>query len=207
MKVLLLNGSPNEKGCTWRALKEAANTLQAEGIDTEIFWIGKKPVRGCIGCGGCAKNNSRCVFSDDPVNEVLDKMESSDALIVGSPVYFASPNGALVALLDRMFMAGGSFRLKPAAAVTSARRAGTTATVEVMNKYFLMSEMPVVSANYCNMVHGHSAEEVEQDLEGLQIMRTLGRNMAWMLRCIEAGRQADAPLPAPETKIKTSYIR
>ncbi len=207
MKVLLLNGSPNEKGCTWRALKEVSDTLQAEGIDTEIFWIGKKAVAGCIGCGGCAKNHGRCVFSNDPVNEVLDKMEGSDGLIVGSPVYFASPNGALVALLDRMFMAGGCFRMKPAAAVTSARRAGTTATLEVMNKYFLMSEMPVVSANYCNMVHGHSADEVEKDLEGLQIMRTLGRNMAWMLKCMDAGKKAGIVLPQAEAKVKTSYIR
>ena len=134
MKVLLINGSPNEKGCTWRALKEVADTLEKEGVESEILHIGKKPIGGCIGCGGCSKNNGRCVFNNDPVNEVLDKMETADGLIVGSPVYFASPNGALISLMDRIFMAGGNFRFKPAACVTSARRGGTTSTLEVMNR-------------------------------------------------------------------------
>ncbi len=207
MKVLLINGSPNEKGCTWRALKEVADTLEKEGVESEILHIGKKPIGGCIGCGGCSKNNGRCVFNNDPVNEVLDKMETADGLIVGSPVYFASPNGALISLMDRIFMAGGNFRFKPAACVTSARRGGTTATLEVMNKYFLMSEMPIVSANYCNMVHGHETAEVEKDEEGLQIMRTLGRNMAFMLKCLKAGADAGVAKPEKEAKIKTSYIR
>lgn len=210
MKVLLINGSPNEKGCTWRALMEVSNTLQAEGIDTEMVRLGNVPVASCAGCGGCWKNNNRCVQGDAGgalVNEFLDKMETSDGMIVGSPVHFASPSGALIALMDRVFMTGADFRFKPAAAVTSARRAGTTATLEVMNKYFLMSGMPVVPANYCNMVHGHLPEEVEQDLEGLQIMRTLGKNMAYMLKCFDTAEKQKVLKPKKEAKVKTSYIR
>lgn len=208
MKVLLINGSPNEKGCSWRALTEVSDTLREEGIDTEIFHLGKMPIAGCTGCGGCRENHNRCVLEDaEVVNEVLDKMEVSDGMIVGSPVYFASPNGALIALLDRVFMAGADFEFKPAAAVTSARRAGTTATLEVMNKYFLMSGMPVVPSNYCNMVHGHLLEEAEQDLEGLQTMRTLAGNMAYMLKCFDAGKRQNVAKPKKEAKVKTSYIR
>ncbi|WP_419024586.1 flavodoxin family protein [Emergencia sp.] len=208
MKVLLVNGSPNEKGCTWRALMEAAGTLKEEGIDTELLHLGKEPIAGCIGCGKCRSHDNRCVLEDTAiVNEVLDKMKDSDGMIVGSPVYFASPSGALIALMDRVFMAGADFEFKPAAAVTSARRAGTTATLEVMNKYFLMSGMPVVPANYCNMVHGHLPEEVEQDLEGLQTMRVLARNMAYMLKCLDAGEKQNITKPKKETKVKTSYIR
>lgn len=207
MKVLLINGSPNEKGCTYRALREVADTLEKNGIETEIVSIGKKAIGGCIGCGGCAKNNHRCVFHNDIANEIIDKFEKADGLVVGSPTYFMSPNGALTALLDRMFMTGVSCRMKPAAAVTSARRGGTTSTLDVLYKYFLMSEMPVVSSNYANMVHGHDPAEVEQDLEGLQTMRSVGSNMAWLLRSIEAGKKAGVQKPEKETKIKTSYIR
>ena len=182
MKVLLLNGSPHEKGCTYRALTEVAGALTKEGIETEIVHIGNQAVHGCIGCGKCAATG-RCVFKGDPVNAFLDKMEHADGLIVGSPVYYASANGSLYSFLDRLFYAGSCFA------------------------YFTISQMPVVSSQYWNMVHGNSPEDVEQDLEGLQIMRTLGKNMAWMLRCIEAGKAAGITTPEAEQKLKTNFIR
>lgn len=206
MKVLLLNGSPHEKGCTYRALYEVAETLEKEGIEAEIVHIGNQAVHGCIGCGKCSLAG-RCVFKGDPVNAFLDKMEQADGLVVGSPVYYASANGSLYSFLDRLFYAGNCFALKPAAAVASARRAGTTATLDTLNKYFTISQMPVVSSQYWNMVHGNSPEEVEQDLEGLQIMRTLGKNMAWLLKCIEAGKAAGVEIPEAEARAKTNFIR
>lgn len=206
MKVLLLNGSPHEKGCTYRALKEVSDSLQTEGIGSEIIHIGNQAIHGCIGCKKCA-HTGRCVFKGDPVNAVLDKMEGADGLIVGSPVYYASANGSLYSFLDRLFYAGSSFAYKPAAAVVSARRAGTTATLDTLNKYFTISQMPVVSSQYWNMVHGNSPEEVEQDLEGLQIMRTLGKNMAWLLKCLEAGKAAGISLPIQEEKVRTNFVR
>lgn len=206
MKVLLLNGSPHEKGCTYRALKEVAGTLIKEGIEAEIVHIGNQAVHGCIGCGKCSASG-RCVFKGDPVNAFLDKMEHADGLIVGSPVYYASANGSIYSFLDRLFYAGSCFAYKPAAAVVSARRAGTTAAVDSLNKYFTISQMPVVSSQYWNMVHGNSPEEVEQDYEGLQIMRTLGNNMAWLLKCLEAGKAAGVDLPKQEQKVKTNFIR
>ncbi len=207
MKVLLINGSPNEAGCTFTALSEAARILEEEGIETEMFQLGKKPIRGCIGCGGCV-NKGRCVFDDDAVNRAIEKAEGADGYIIGSPVYFASANGALIALLDRMFYAAGKcFVYKPAAAVVSARRAGTTASIDEINKYFSIRNMPVVSSKYWTMVHGNTPEEVKQDLEGMQIMRTLGRNMAWMLKCIEAGKKAGIDAPGAETPVKTNFIR
>ena len=204
MKVLLINGSPHEHGCTYTALREVARTLEEEGIATSIFQIGKKPVRGCIACGGCGKKG-RCVFDDDPANEMMRLMGEADGIVVGSPVYYAGPNGALCALLDRAFYAAGStFALKPAAAVVSARRSGTTAAFDRLNKYFTINRMPVVSSQYWNGVHGFTPEDVEQDREGLQTMRTLGRNMAWMLKSIAAG---GVPAPAPEPWIPTHFIR
>lgn len=205
MKVLLLNGSPHEKGCTHRALLEVAGALENEGIETEMVHIGNQAVHGCIGCGKCGETG-RCVFKGDPVNAFLDKMEQADGLVVGSPVYYASANGSLYSFLDRLFYAGGCFAYKPAAAVASARRAGTTATLDTLNKYFTISQMPVVSSQYWNMVHGNSPEEVEQDLEGLQIMRTLGKNMAWMLKCFEAGKAAGVALPEVEKRARTNFI-
>lgn len=207
MKVLLINGSPNNKGCTYTALSEIENELNKANIETEIFNIGNKPIRGCIACGKC--ENNRCIFNDDIVNTVLEKCESIDGLIVGSPVYYSSPNGAVISLLDRMFYAGGRlFKYKPAAAIVSARRAGTTAAFDVLNKYFTISSMPVVSSQYWNMVHGNNSEEVKKDLEGLQIMRTLGRNMAWLLKCIEAGKEKGINIPQPEEKRNvTNFIR
>ena len=208
MKVLLINGSPNEKGCTYTALSEVAGALEQEGIETEIFHIGKNPVRGCIGCGGCARNgNGRCVFDDDIANRILEKAEEADAYVIGSPVYFASANGALISLLDRIFYAGKCFAYKPAAAVVSARRGGTTASIDEINKYFSIRNMPLVSSKYWTMVHGNATEEVKQDLEGMQNMRTLGRNMAWLLKCLEAGKNAGISIPAAETPIKTNFIR
>ncbi len=208
MKVLLINGSPNENGCTYTALCEAAGALEREGIETEIFQMGKQPVRGCIGCGGCArKGDGRCVFGDDAVNRALEKAETADGYIIGSPVYFASANGSLIAMLDRMFYAGKCFSYKPAAAVVYARRAGTTASLDEIGKYFSIRNMPVVSSKYWTMVHGNTPEEVRQDLEGMQNMRVLGRNMAWLLKCLEAGKQAGIAIPEPETPVKTNFIR
>jgi multimeric flavodoxin WrbA len=205
MKVLMINGSPNEFGCTYTALSEVAGTLKKYDIAGEITWIGRKPIAGCLGCGGCV-DNRRCVLGGG-VNEMLGKMEYADALVVGSPVFFASPNGALIALMDRMFMAGGSFRTKPAAAIVSARRGGTTAAIDVLHKYFQISGMPVVSSNYYAIIHGHTPEETRQDAEGMQTMRILGDNMAWELTKTTAARESGLTPPEPEKKIKTSYIR
>ncbi|MDD3217711.1 MAG: flavodoxin family protein [Lachnospiraceae bacterium] len=209
MKVLLVNGSPHKNGCTFTALTEVASELEKAGIETEIFQMGSSNIRGCNGCGVCGRNqNGRCVHDDDAVNALLEKAETCDGFVVGSPVYYASPNGSLLALLDRAFYAGNSFAYKPAAAVVSARRAGTTASLEVLNKYFTISNMPVVSSKYWPMVHGNCAEEAKQDLEGMQIMRTLGRNMAWLLKSIEAGRKAGIELPQPEeVNQRTNFIR
>lgn len=181
MKTLLINGSPREAGCTYTALCEVAKALNKNGVETELFQLGRRPVRGCIACGGCAGKN-RCAFADDGVNAAIEKMEGADALVVGSPVYFASPNGALLSLLDRMFYAGDCFRHKPAAAVVSARRAGATASLDAIHKYFSIAQMPVVSSFYWPMVHGNTPDEVRKDLEGLQVLRMLGAEMAYLLR-------------------------
>lgn len=207
MKVLLINGSPNNNGCTYTALSEIEKELNKANIETEIFNIGNKPIRGCIACERCEDN--RCVFNDDIVNKVLEKCESADGLIVGSPVYYSSPNGAVISLLDRVFYAGSDvLKFKPAAAIVSARRAGTTASFDVLNKYFSISNMPIVSSQYWNMIHGNNAEEAKKDLEGLQIMRTLGRNMAWILNCIEAGKEKGIEIPRGiEERKSTNFIR
>jgi len=206
MKVLLINGSPNKNGCTYTALAEIEKELNKNNIETEIFQIGNKPIRGCTACGKCSGN--RCIFNDDVVNETLEKCENIDGFIVGSPVYYASANGAVVSLLDRMFYAGGSLlKYKPAAAIASARRAGTTTTLDILNKYFTISCMPIVSSQYWNMVHGNNPDEVKQDLEGLQIMRTLGKNMAWLLKCIESGKENGINIPEHEPRQRTNFIR
>ena len=205
MKVLLIKGSPRANGCTFTALSEVAKTLEECGIETEIAQIGNKAIRGCIGCGGC-KGKKRCVFNDDLTNEMIDKMEQADGLIIGSPVYFASPNGNLISMLDRFFYAGDCFAHKPAAAVVSARRAGTTVSLDDLNKYFGIRQMPVVSSTYWNMVHGNSPEDVMMDKEGLQTMRNLGRNMAWMLKCIESGKKEGILPPAAESGSRTNFI-
>ena len=208
MNVLLINGSPHEKGCTYTALSEIKKTLESENIEAEIFHIGTNPVRGCIGCGGCAKNNGKCVFNDDVVNEIIEKAKTSDAFVFGSPVHYAAPAGALCAVLDRVFYAGSSnFKYKPGAAIVSCRRSGTTAAVDCLNKYFTISNMPVVSSCYWNMVHGSKPEDVLKDEEGLQIMRGIGRNMAWLLKCIELGEKNGISHPVPEAKIRTNFIK
>ena len=206
MKVLLVNGSPHEKGCTYTALCEVGKTLEKHGIDTEILHLGTKPMPDCIACGTCSKTG-KCVF-DDAVNETVAKLDSYDGFIFGSPVYYAGACGRLTSFMDRLFY-GGAKKMcgKPAAAVVSCRRGGASAAFERINKYFLMSNMPVVPSQYWNQVHGSRAEDVLKDEEGLQTMRTLGENMAYMLKCIKAGEETGVKKPEYETKIRTSFIR
>ena len=208
MKVLMLNGSPHEKGCTYTALAEVAGELNQAGVETEIMHVGGGIVHGCMGCGACGKLG-KCIYSADKVNEAVEKMRQSDGLIVGSPVHYASASGAVTSFLDRFFYSGNSAAAhKPGAAIASARRAGTTATLDQLNKYFMISQMPVVSSQYWNMVHGSCPEDVKKDEEGMQIMRVLGRNMAWLLQSIEAGKKAGISCPQPETeKKRTNFIR
>jgi len=196
MKVLLVNGSPNHNGCTYTALTEVAKTLEENGIDTQWFHIGTKPVRGCVACRKCSETGI-CVFNDDVCNELIEKIREADGLVVGSPVYFSGPNGALCALLHRVFFGNLTrFRYKPAAAVVSVRRTGASASIDRLNKYFTIAEMPVVSSMYWSAVHGNEPEHVLLDLEGMQTMRVIGKNMAWMLKNIESG--ATPPEPEPE---------
>ena len=207
MKVLLFNGSPRKNGCTFTALFEVAATLNAEGIETEILWLGNGPVCDCIGCGGCA-GKGKCVFSDDSVNEFIDKAATADGFVFGSPVYYAHPDGRILCVMDRMFYAGGSnFAHKPACVVVSARRAGTTASLDALTKHLTIAQMPVVSSTYWNMVHGKTPDEVHEDGEGLQTMRNLALNMAWLIKCIKAGENAGIDRPKTEKKIYTNFIR
>lgn len=206
MKVLLVNGSPRTKGCTYTALQEVVNTLNQQGIETEIFQVGAKPICGCIGCGVCSKTG-KC-FMNDVVNEFVEKAASADAFVFGSPVHYAAASGSITSFLDRAFYSGGSvFADKPGAAVVSCRRGGATATFDQINKYFTICNMPIVSSQYWNMVHGNTPEEVVQDEEGMQTMRTLGSNMAWLLKCIEAGKKAGIVTPVREEKLRTNFIR
>lgn len=205
LNVLLINGSPNAKGCTYTALSEVERTLNAEGIATELVHIGNRDIRGCIACYKCAEQG-HCVFND-AVNELAPKFEAADGLVVGSPTYYAGPNGTLTNLLDRLFFSTPfSKRMKVGAAVCSARRGGTTATFDRLNKYFTISEMPVASSRYWNMVHGHNAEDVLKDEEGIQCMRILGRNMAFLLRAIAVERERNG-LPMQEETVYTNFIR
>ena len=206
MKVILVNGSPKEKGCTYTALKEVEKQLNKNDIETEIFWIGNKPVSGCLGCGGCLKTG-KCVI-DDKVNEFLGKVKETDGFVFGSPVHFAASSGMLSSFMDRVFYGRGKlFANKVASAVVSCRRSGATAAVDEINKYFLMTNMPIVSSQYWNMVHGNTPEEVLKDEEGMQTMRTLGNNMAWLLKCIKEGEKAGISLPENEDVIRTNFIR
>lgn len=208
MKVLLLNGSAKKEGCTYTALTEIENVLHAEGIETEQVWLGTEPIRDCIGCGQCGKNNGRCIFGDDCINDIIEKAKEADGFIFGTPVYYAHPSGRILSALDRLFCAGKSaFAHKPGAAIASARRAGTTASVDVLNKYFTLAEMPVAASTYWNMVHGSRPEDVAFDLEGMQVMRNLARNMAWLLKCIEAGKAQGIDIPQNEYGNKTNFIR
>ena len=204
MKVLLVNGSANEKGCTYTALCEVAKALNANGVETEIFWIGKN-VGGCNVCSACGKLG-KCAI-DDSVNVFTEKAADFDGFVFGSPVYYASASGALVGFMDRVFYsASKKLAYKPAAAVVSSRRAGASTTFDVINKYFTINNMPIVSANYWNEVHGSKAEDVLKDEEGLQTMRFLGNNMAWILKCLQLGKEAGIE-PVKEQKIRTNFIR
>lgn len=206
MKVILVNGSPHEKGCTYTALNEVAESLNKNGIETEMFWLGNKPVAGCIGCGSCLKHCP--VFRQDKVNEFLAKVPEADGFIFGTPVHFAASSGMLSSFMDRVFYGRRNlFSNKPASAVASCRRGGATATLDEVNKYFGISNMPVVSSQYWNMVHGTNPEEVLKDEEGMQTMRTLGNNMAWLLKSIEAGKKAGIELPKNEPVVATNFIR
>ena len=206
MKVLLINGSPHKEGCTFTALNEVAKTLEKNGIETEILYLGVKPIAGCIACGKCSQLG-KC-FIDDKVNEILARSDEFDGLVIGSPVYYAGPSGQIRAFLDRLFYAGGRrFAGKPGAAVVSCRRGGATAAFDQLNKYFTISSMPIVSSQYWNQVHGAYAEQVLQDEEGLQTMRTLGNNMAWLLKCIQLGKENGITLPEREPPVWTNFVR
>lgn len=209
MKVLLISGSPRSKGCTYTALEEIANELGRNGIDSEIVEIGTQAIRGCIACGTCRKTGShRCVFNDDLVNQLLDKAKDADGFIFGSPVYYASANGSMVSLMDRLFYAGNQyFQHKPAAVVVSARRAGTTATYDQLNKYIEINKMLMVPSPYWNMVHGTKPEEVKKDEEGLFIMRSIAKNMTWLLQLLEMGKQNNITPPDLGAPIRTSFIQ
>ena len=205
MKVLLVNGSHHEKGCTYTALAEVAKALEANGVETEIYQLGKNPVRGCNGCWAC-KKTKKCV-QDDGVNEFVEKAAEFDGFVFGSPVYYASASGSLISFMDRVFYSGGkNLAFKPAAAVVSCRRAGASTTFDVINKYFTINNMPIVASNYWNEIHGNTAEEAAQDEEGLQTMRILGNNMAWLLKCLSLGKEAGLE-PVRERKIMTNFIR
>jgi len=206
MKVLLVNGSPHAKGCTYTALCEVAAALEKQGIETELFQIGTKPVSGCLGCGACIRTG-KCVI-DDVVNDFVEKAKAADGFVFGSPVHFANASGAITSFMDRAFYGKGAvYADKPAAAIISCRRGGATATLDQLNKYFTISNMPIVSSQYWNMVHGNTPDEVRQDAEGMQTMRTLGTNMAWLLKCIEAGKAAGVAMPEREAKVATNFIR
>lgn len=205
-KVLLINGSPNEYGCTYTALKEIADTLEQNGIVSDLLYLGKKAIPDCLGCGTCMERG-RCVY-DDQVNRVLDTLDDYGGIVVGSPVYYAGPSGQLCSFLDRLFYSG-EVRMagKLAASVVSCRRGGASAAFDRLNKYFSISNMHIVGSQYWNQVHGHTAEEVRQDEEGLQTMRTLAQNMAWLLKNMEAGDAQGIPAPRYEERIDTNFIR
>ena len=206
MKVLLLNGSGHPHGCTDLALREVAGSLNARGVETEILWIGAEPLAGCIGCGHCGKAG-RC-FREDMVNEVASRMEEFDGLVVGSPVHYAAASGQITSFMDRLFMlAGKKMAGKVGAAVVACRRGGASAAFDQLNKYFTISNMPIAPSQYWNQIHGSNPAEAAQDLEGLQTMRTLGENMAWLLQCIQAGDSAGVVRPQYEATIRTSFIR
>lgn len=210
MKVLLVNGSPNKEGCTYTALCEAGEALNRSGIDTDLFWIGNKPIGGCIGCRKCTEKK-QCVFSDT-VNEFLELAGDYDGFLFGTPVHWGAAAGGMTSFLDRAFYVdlrskGNRFRLKPAAAVISARRAGTTATWDQINKYFALMQMPIISSRYWNMVHGTTPEEVKQDREGMQVMRILGNNMAYFLLCKDIATKMGLPMPEQEQVEFTNFIR
>ncbi len=206
MKVLLINGGPHKSGATNRALTEVASTLKAEGIDADTVWLGVDPLAGCIGCGSCRKSG-KC-FRDDAVNKIAATLDEYDGFVFGSPVHYAAASGAISSFMDRLFMsAGAKMYMKPAAAVVSCRRGGASAAFDEINKYFTINCMPVASSQYWNQVHGANAEQVEKDEEGLQTMRTLARNMAFMIKAFECARANGISVPEKEMQIRTNYIR
>lgn len=205
MKVLMLNGSARKNGNTKAALLEIAKVLEVQGIESEIFEI-KEPVRDCIGCGGCTEDG--CRFADDDVNTFIKKAKEADGFVFGTPVYYAHPSGRILSFLDRAFYSGGrAFMFKPAAAVACARRAGTTATFDVMNKYFGISNMITVGSSYWNIIHGRTPGEALLDAEGVQTMHNVANNMAWILKCIETAKKNNVPMPSLETGTRTNFIR
>lgn len=205
MKVLLVNGSPHENGCTYTALKEVSDTLNNYEIETEIIWLGTKPISGCLGCGNCVKTG-KCVICDK-VNEFLEKVPQCDGFIFGSPVHFAAISGSMSSFLDRVFYGRRKlFSNKLGAGVVSCRRGGATSSFDELNKYFGMNNMPIVTSQYWNMVHGTTPEEVKEDKEGMQTMRTLANNMAWLLKCIKAGKEMGIEFPKNEKIITTNFI-
>lgn len=212
MKVLLINGSPHENGSTSVVLKEAQNTFLAEGIETEVFWIGNTPISGCTGCAGC-KNFGKCVIETDRVNEFVEKAKGFDGFIFGTPVHYAAISGALSSFMDRAFYSASlskqtdAFMFKPAASVIVARRGGTTAAYDQINKYFGITQMPIISTRYWNMVHGARPEDVEKDAEGMQSVRILAKNMAYYLKCIEAGKEKGINPPEQEKITYTNFVR
>ena len=205
MKVLCINGSPHIKnGCVYRALEEMVKVFEKEGVEAEIVTVGNLPIRGCIACGSCYKTG-KCVF-DDEVNEVAKKFEEADGLVIGSPVYYASANGTLISFLDRLFYSTHfDKRMKVGASVVSCRRGGNTATFDELNKYFTITQMPIASSQYWNMVHGFTRADVEKDLEGLQTMRTLAKNMVFLMKSIELGKK-EYGLPEKEIHQSTSFM-
>ena len=208
-KVLLVNGSPHKEGCVYTALTEIAATLKTEGMDSDIFWVGNLPLAGCIGCGACV--GKRKCFRSDSVNDFTAMMDEYDGFIFGTPVHYAGASGAMTSFMDRVFFIdefnGEHFARKPAAAIATCRRSGGTAVLDQMNKYMADCNMPIVPSQYWNIVHGNTPEEIRRDAEGMQTMRTLARNMAWLVKCIEAGRAAGIGFPAHEAHTMTNFIR
>jgi len=205
MKVLLVNGSPHKEGCTFTALSEIAKTLKEEGIESEIYWIGKKAIAGCIGCRKCFEKG-KCVF-DDGVNEIGARIDEFDGFVFGAPVYYSGPDGQLCAFMDRLFYSNApKFKGKIGAAIVNARRSGTTASFERLNQYFLITNMVVPGSIYWNATHGFTPDDVRKDLEGLQTMRTLAKNIAWLIKSIDAGKKAGVAPPEYEERIFTNFI-
>ncbi|MBO4726156.1 MAG: flavodoxin family protein [Clostridia bacterium] len=208
MKVLLLNGSTHAHGCTNQALEIVATTLNQDGIDTEIIQLGAGAIHDCIGCNGCKQDTTACVFKDDSVNTFIAKAQNADGFIFGSPVYYAHPSGAILSAMDRIFYAGGQFlHHKPAAAILTARRAGTTASLDVINKYFTINQMPIVSSTYWNQVYRDTAGTPTADAEGTQTLTHLAHNMAWLLKCLDVGKTAGITTPTNPKVAKTNFVK